>query len=556
MGSISLTWQDLAEKKRQSLLDLIPSEWCIPLPIPSAKERRDVTGAYTHQFLSPHEIAITETNAAEIVKNTCNGSWTATEVVTAFCHRAALAHQLLNCLHEIFFDQAIAKAKALDALFAEGGPVGPLHGLPVSLKDQFHVEGVETTMGYVGWIDTFEGEKGTGKERVFESEMVRELRKCGAIPFCKTSVPHTLMAAETKNNIIGCTLNPFNRNMSCGGSSGGEGALIGFRGSPAGFGTDIGGSVRIPSGFNGLFGLRPSHGRLPYGGAANSMDGQNTIRSVAGPIATSAKSLKLLTKSILNQEPWLYDPLVVEMPWREQSKADTLSFGIVMTESGVRPQPPVRRALDTVISVAKKLGHGLVEWNPPSHKKALEIGFSVFLSDGGLDIHKHIGLSGEPLHPRVAELYGNTPSAPITADKVAENYLQQRAYQKEYLDYWNSTAMQTGTGRPVDAVICMLSPMAALQLDSWMFIGCTPWVNVLDYSAIVIPVTKVDKDIDKFDEAYQPVNEDDRKTWESYNPDIQHGTPVGIQIVGRRFNEEKLIEIAELFEEALKDLSE
>ena len=150
----------------------------------------------------------------------------------------------LNCLHEIFFEQAIAKAKALDALFAEGGPVGPLHGLPVSLKDQFHVESVETTMGYVGWIDTFEGEKGTGKERVFESEMVRELRKCGAIPFCKTSVPHTLMAAETKNNIIGCTLNPFNRNMSCGGSSGGEGALIGFRGSPAGFGTDIGGSVR------------------------------------------------------------------------------------------------------------------------------------------------------------------------------------------------------------------------------------------------------------------------------------------------------------------------
>lgn len=66
----------------------------------------------------------------------------------------------------------------------------------------------------------------------------------------------------------------------------------------------------------------------------------------------------------------------------------------------------------------------------------------------------------------------------------------------------------------------------------------------------------MDKDIDKFDEAYQPVNEDDRKTWESYNPDIQHGTPVGIQIVGRRFNEEKLIEIAELFEEALKDLSE
>ena len=101
MGSISLTWQDLAEKKRQSLLDLIPSEWRIPLPIPSAKERRDVTGAYTHQFLSLREIEITETNAVEIVKNTSNGSWTATEVVTAFCHRAALAHQLVWLLVKI-----------------------------------------------------------------------------------------------------------------------------------------------------------------------------------------------------------------------------------------------------------------------------------------------------------------------------------------------------------------------------------------------------------------------------------------------------------------------
>ena len=89
--------------------------------------------------------------------------------------------------------------------------MGPLHGLPVSLKDQFHVKDVETTMGYVGWIGTFEGKVGTGKEKVFESEMVRELRNLGAVLYCKTSVPHTLMAGETMNNIIGYTENPKNR---------------------------------------------------------------------------------------------------------------------------------------------------------------------------------------------------------------------------------------------------------------------------------------------------------------------------------------------------------
>lgn len=85
-------------------------------------------------------------------------------------------------------------------------------------------------MGYVGWIGTFEGKKGTGKEKVVESEMVGMLRKAGAILYCKTSVPHTLMSGETVNNIIGYTLNPKNRNLTAGGSSGGEGALIGIRG--------------------------------------------------------------------------------------------------------------------------------------------------------------------------------------------------------------------------------------------------------------------------------------------------------------------------------------
>jgi amidase len=114
----------------------------------------------------------------------------------------------------------------------------------VSFKDQFHVKGVETTMGYVGWIDTFEGVKGTGKERNFDSELVRELKAMGAVPFCKSSLPHTVMSGVTWNNIVGFTLNPRNRLMSCGGSSGGEGALISMRGSPVGIGTDIGGSIR------------------------------------------------------------------------------------------------------------------------------------------------------------------------------------------------------------------------------------------------------------------------------------------------------------------------
>lgn len=277
-----------------------------------------------------------------------------------------------NCLHEIFFDAALAESDRQDEYYAlHKKPIGPLHGLPVSLKDQFHIRGVETTMGYVGWIGTFEGRKDTGKELKYESEMVRELRSLGAILYCKTAVPHTLMSGETVNNIIGYAWNPKNRLLSAGGSSGGEGALIGLKGSPIGFGTDIGGSIRIPAAFNGLFGLRPSAGRLPYEGMANSMDGQNSLLSVVGPMSTSVPSLKLLVKSLLSQEPWLHDPLVVELPWRDlpDLSGTPLTFGILKDDGVVKPHPPVSRGMEMVVDAIKSAGHHVIEWSPPSHSE-------------------------------------------------------------------------------------------------------------------------------------------------------------------------------------------
>jgi amidase len=224
-------------------------------------------------------------------------------------------------------------------------------------------------MGYVGWIGTFEGQKEDPRKGVAESELVRELRNLGAILYCKTSVPVTLMSGETANHIIQYTSNPRNRHLSSGGSSGGEGALIALRGSPAGFGTDIGGSIRVPAAFNGVYGLRPSSGRLPYEGAANTMDGQNTILSVVGPMATTPRSLRLLLKAIISQEPWNYDPLALELPWRDVLESKTrkliwqsgtsksLAFAIMRHDGVVQPHPPVKRALYMIEQTLRRQGH-------------------------------------------------------------------------------------------------------------------------------------------------------------------------------------------------------
>jgi amidase len=245
-------------------------------------------------------------------------------------------------------------------------------------------------MGYVGWIGTFQGQRDDPRRATKESELVRELRSLGAVLYCKTSVPTTLMAGETVNNIIGYTWNPKNRLLSCGGSSGGEGALIALRGSPGGFGTDIGGSVRIPAGFNFLYGLRPSSGRIPYQSAANSADGQSTILSVIGPIAPTARSLTLLFKAVLSQQPWLHDPLALEIPWRdsvvdetrsliEQAKSgsSSLVFGIMPYNGVARIHPPIARGMKLVEQTLKRLGHKTIPWDPPSHERAHDIAVCI-----------------------------------------------------------------------------------------------------------------------------------------------------------------------------------
>ncbi|KAL3421610.1 amidase [Phlyctema vagabunda] len=559
---IMATWEVLAKTKRDSVNALIPKPWLLTSPVPPVLEQRDVTGKYIQQFLSPREIEITETDAVGIVEKTTSGQWKAKEVAEAFCHRAALAHQMVNCLHEIFFEAAIADAQKLDEYYAEHRkPIGPFHGLPISLKDQFHVKGVETTMGYVGWMNTFEGKKGTGKEKVFESEMVTELRSLGAVLFCKTSVPHTLMAGETSNNIIGYTWNPKNRNLATGGSSGGEGALIGLRGSPCGFGTDIGGSIRIPAVFNGLFGIKPSGGRLPYEGMANSMDGQNTILSVVGPIATSLRSLQMLVKGILSTQPWLHDPLVAEIPWRDEheqavfdlagsSEGKQLSFGILRTDGIVQPTPPMLRAMDITVKTIERLGHKTIDWEPPSHQRCLEIGFKTWVFDGGADVQSAFALSGEPMIPSIASIYG-TAQKQFTASEVAAVNVEKRAYQKEYMEYWNSTSEITGTDRPVDAIITPCAPFPAARPEQYDYYGYSTWVNVLDYSTSMLPVTTVDKSVDVADTDYKPLSETDEKVYKSYDPEMYDGAFVGVQIVARRFQEEKVLALTKILSDGL-----
>ncbi|RKK80144.1 Acetamidase [Fusarium oxysporum] len=471
-----LSWEARAAAKRAATLAKINPRWRLaPEDLERARQQRDLTGSFIEEFLDKDTVSVTSMNSLPILAAIRDRKLTATEVATAFCKTAAVAHQINNCLHEIFFDEALERAKYLDDYYAGNKKLlGPLHGLPISLKDQFHVKGIDTTMGYVGWIGSNLGISDPKDDHKVESQIVTELLSLGAVLFCKTSLPQTLLFGETKNNIIGQTLNPRNQNLSCGGSSGGEAALMALRGSSLGVGTDIGGSVRIPAGFCGLFSIKPTPERLSYRDVANTNPGQNTYRSTVGFLGTSIDALELLVKSILSLEPWRRDPAVLPLPFRQEvidsfmSRVDSqgrpkpdgapLKIGVFWSDGVVGPHPPVLRGLQMVHNALKNSGHKIMDWAPPTQATAKRVHVSFLKADGAHDIHQNLDLSGEPLIPDLRNSF--QLKAPMDLLQYQDLTLQGLGYERQYSDYWNSTA--DSDGQLVDAVIMPVAPHAAV----------------------------------------------------------------------------------------------
>ncbi|KAL8951488.1 MAG: hypothetical protein Q9222_002542 [Ikaeria aurantiellina] len=586
------TWQAMARTKVAEVHSKIPKEWKLSVAdLQKARTQRNLTGPFIEQFLNDDEKEVVRMNTVSLVDKIHCGHYTAVDVTRAYCKTAAIAHQLNNCLHEIMFDFAKHTAKALDQHYADNGQVkGPLHGLPVSLKDQFHVSGHDTTMGYVGWIGTYEGKPDPSKVRRVDSQVVKELLSLGAVLFCKTSVSQTLLYGETINNIIDTTLNPVNQLLSCGGSSGGgssksliawiteppllmrslgEAALQALRGSSVGLGTDTGGSVRIPAAFCGTYSIKPTHNRISYRDVANTNPGQDVYPSSVGVMGTSIDAVTLVLASLISTCPWNQDPNVVRMPWNKEAEIATLAranadgsaglmplkIGIYWTDGVVTPHPPVHRGLLIVYDVLKALGHKVVEWIPPPHTRATSIHTAFLKADGYCDIHKQLGLSGEPLMPRLRTPLQRRDPMPLLDYQYWT--MEGKAYSEAYSDYWNSTGEDDG--QIVDAVLMPVAPHAAVTPGKFYHTGegasvtsqpketqlsdvsdavaYTQIVNLLDYSAAVLPVTRADKLVDKYGRD---------------NPDTYDGAPVGLQLVARKWEEEKVCAIAKIVDTALK----
>ncbi|KAF7977397.1 hypothetical protein HWV62_4023 [Athelia sp. TMB] len=570
------TWKSIALEKKHKQQQEIPKEWLVSVP---GEEVSNVTGFPEKcGLLSPREIEITNTGVQGLLERLSQGFWSSVEVTTAFYKRAIIAQQVTNCLTEIFVERALARAAELDAhLKTTGKVVGLLHGLPISLKDQLAIKGLETTMGYVSWI---------GRYADKNAVLVDILLEAGAVPFVRTNVPQTLMWPETYNHIFGRTVNPFNRTLTSGGSSGGEGALIAMKGSPLGIGSDIGGSVRIPSSFCGLYGLRPCYGRVPYAGAANSMEGQDSILSVLGPMSSSISGVKLFMKAIIAQEPWLRDPLAVRKKWDEQEyrledhgKGGKMCFGMMWNDGVVVPHPPIIRALQATKKALVAAGHEVIDWQPlkhaeiektvvwnPLHRLPSREILINFLQSGiwsaacYQDYITVTAATGEPVINSMLAADLDIEDSSVgeiepgsTAYELWQIQKQKGNLRREYLDHWERTKSITHTGRAVDAIIAPVAPYAAPPHGLNRNATYTNVWNALDYAAMTFPVSFVDPAIDTKQAPHSFLGKRDQANYELYEPEVFRDAPVGLQLVGRTLEEEAVIGMTEIVDAAIKN---
>ncbi|KPI38036.1 Acetamidase [Cyphellophora attinorum] len=464
---------------------------------------------------------------------------TTLDVITAHIDRAIGAHRRTNCLTELLFAEAIETATRLDEhLKSTGSLIGPFHGVPITLKDQFNVKGYDTTLGYVGRAFRPAAEDG---------HIVEVLRKAGAIVLAKTNLPQSIMWCETDNPLWGLTTNPLNPAFTPGGSTGGEACVLHFGGSLLGWGTDIGGSIRIPSHMNGLFGLKPTSSRLSYVGVPVSTEGQQHVPSAVGPMARSMDSLVFTMKTLLDAKPWNADPAVTPKSWDDiafsEAQNRPLTIGVMYDDGVVKVHPPIERVLFEMTRALKAAGHEVIMWDPSLHADCIQVMDQYYTSDGGEDIRRDVAAGGEPMIPHVEALVNRAPA--ISVYDYWQLNKQKIRLQKAYYDKWN--ACQGPSGRKVDVLLTPTMPHTALPHKGCRWVGYTKIWNFLDYPAVVFPAGRADKQRDGgLDSNHVPRNEADAWNWSRYDCVSMHGHPVGLQIIGPRFSEETVLGAARM----------
>ncbi|KAK2747763.1 hypothetical protein FQN57_001793 [Myotisia sp. PD_48] len=563
-------YKEIARRKQAQLEARIPQEWRLAakwIPAGTLSIEESITNASNYDdsdltdiprrcgLLTSKQLEITEKwDVKGILAELASGRLSAKEVAEAFCKRSAIAHQITRCLAEPMFESALKRAAQLDDhLQRTGQPYGPLHGLPVSIKDTFDVEGIDSSTGLAALAF---------KPATKNAPLVDLLYSLGAVIVGKTNVPQTVAALDSANNLFGRTMNPLNRRLTPGGSSGGEAVEVALRGSMIGFGTDIGGSIRIPAMCLGLYGFKPSVGRVPFGGQdGHVLPGKSRagIQAVAGPIARSMADIDVVMREIVPRaELWGVDCIPGQWATESPNRSGNFTVGILRSDGRTLPLPPIAKLLDEVAQVLRNTdGIDVVEIPvPPELGECQSVAFSLMSIDGGEFMNDLLESKQEALIPWLKTR--TKRGTPRTIPEVSAIQARRTEIETALMKMW--TAPGSDKTRRVDAIIHPIAPHPVPENDRYNAVGYTSSFVLLDYPTGALPVRKfTENDLELGTEiTSEPLTSWDKRNRELWNSNIVDrrvylNSPLSIQVITPRLHDYDLYNAMNTIDEALKN---
>ncbi|HUI40665.1 MAG TPA: amidase [Terriglobia bacterium] len=443
------------------------------------------------------------------------------ELVEAHLRKIERLNPRLNAFVIVDAERALTQARAAEKALSAGASaeIGPLHGVPVTLKSSIDVAGLRTETGTrlrAGHIATE------------DAPLVARLKQAGAIVLGNTNAPELLMAYETDNLLQGRTHNPWDLGRTAGGSSGGESAAIAAGLSAGGVGSDGGGSIRVPAHFTGICGLKPTPGRVPSTGHFPPALGPFALIGVVGPMARTVADVALLFEAMAGPDDGDTSaaPAPLSHPGPAELKATVV--GYFEEDDRVPATPETRAAVRAAVKALQQAGFETRPFRPRALERARELWWVLFGLAGGFVLRPTLAGHEDEISPILSEFMEIVAAGPpLTTERLMETWIGRDELRLSLL----------AEMREVPVFLCAACSIPAFRHGEreWQIEGRTvhylrdpdvmtysQWFNLLGNPALVVPAGR--------------------------SPE---GLPIGVQLVGRPYEEELLFAVGAEIERGL-----
>ena len=483
------------------------------------------------------------------------GQISALEVTDGRIARIEQQQAQLNALVVRRFDVARQEARAIDARRLRGDTLPPLAGVPITVKEALDVQGLPSTGGLPSRRD---------HRAEADDPAVTRLRQAGTIVLGKSNVAQALIFIESDNPLYGRSNHPENAERSCGGSSGGEAALVASGGSALGLGTDIGGSLRVPAAFCGIASLKPTAGRLPDVQRLSMSVGELAIASQVGPLARNTADVEAALR-VLNPPQFM-------LAASASVDVSKLRIGVFEQDGLFAPSPGVRRAVREAAAALRAAGATLVTFTVPDPAEVQALFYGLLGGDGGVSLKRLLGADKRDV--RVVQLMfvaGRSRALRQALAGVAglagQHHLPaliRTLGELSVAQYWDLCerqidyrlrflqAMDRSDAGPLDLLLSPPVALPAFTHGATKDLGLpgiyTTLYNVLGFPAGVVPVTRVKAG----EESDRPASRDLAEKAAARVEAGSVGLPLGVQLAARPWGESAVLAAMGVIEAAAR----